>query len=398
MLSKDTNKWEDYYEKALVAGLLVTAVSTSCFSPVNTFAESNTTYLQPSSILGPAMDRLSNSITKLGSQTPLIQGYGLIILQQPDLDVNTIYGITTDQGTARNHVRDWLDTYNPKLFKVNQDIQSFGITFTNYYNTLVELAGKMNEDPQAKALFVRIFNLLQGDVQKIQYNIKINSEDLNNFKDDLVEDSNKFSIKVTRAFESYKSSNGDIEKLRTEMGQLNAGIQEDFEKLLALPKENLDGSLNITKSVINILKDGVKDKTVDVSNLEAIYNQYGQLKNDKVTELNKAIAQKQQKLIQLVQNLSTIEVQATQMTLIEQQLNNFTRTVKNQTQSFDNLVSSWNTFNNIMIQTGTSLNADTKIDSNSLQAQLKELKQFTDELKKQTTEYQESVTKIKVTG
>lgn len=344
------------------------------------------------------MDRLSNSITKLGSQTPLIQGYGLIILQQPDLDVNTIYGITTDQGTARNHVRDWLDTYNPKLFKVNQDIQSFGITFTNYYNTLVELAGKMNEDPQAKALFVRIFNLLQGDVQKIQYNIKINSEDLNNFKDDLVEDSNKFSIKVTRAFESYKSSNGDIEKLRTEMGQLNAGIQEDFEKLLALPKENLDGSLNITKSVINILKDGVKDKTVDVSNLEAIYNQYGQLKNDKVTELNKAIAQKQQKLIQLVQNLSTIEVQATQMTLIEQQLNNFTRTVKNQTQSFDNLVSSWNTFNNIMIQTGTSLNADTKIDSNSLQAQLKELKQFTDELKKQTTEYQESVTKIKVTG
>ncbi|MBU4642157.1 non-hemolytic enterotoxin subunit A [Bacillus toyonensis] len=385
-------------KKALVAGLLVTAVSTSCFSPVNTFAESNTTYLQPSSILGPAMDRLSNSITKLGSQTPLIQGYGLIILQQPDLDVNTIYGITTDQGTARNHVRDWLDTYNPKLFKVNQDIQSFGMTFINYYNTLVELAGKMNEDPQAKALFVRIFNLLQGDVQKIQYNIKINSEDLNNFKDDLVEDSNKFSIKVTRAFESYKSSNGDIEKLRTEMGQLNAGIQEDFEKLLALPKENLDGSLNITKSVINILKDGVKDKTVDVSNLEAIYNQYGQLTNDKVTELNKAIAQKQQKLIQLVQNLSTIEVQATQMTLIEQQLNNFTRTVKNQTQSFDNLVNSWDTFNSIMIQTGTSLNTDTKIDSNSLQARLKELKQFTDELKKQTTEYQESVTKIKVTG
>ncbi|WP_144467690.1 non-hemolytic enterotoxin subunit A [Bacillus toyonensis] len=385
-------------KKALVAGLLVTAVSTSCFSPVNTFAESNTTYLQPSSILGPAMDRLSNSITKLGSQTPLIQGYGLIILQQPDLDVNTIYGITTDQGTARNHVRDWLDVYNPNLFKVNQDIKSFGIRFTNYYDTLVELAGKMNEDPQAKALFVRIFNLLQGDVQKIQYNMKINSEDLKNFKDVLVEDSNKFSIKVTRAFESYKSSNGDIEKLRTEMGQLNAGIQEDFEKLLALPKENLDGSLNITKSVINILKDGVKDKTVDVSNLEAVYNQYGQLKNDKVTELNKAIAQKQQKLIQLVQNLSTIEVQATQMTLIEQQLNNFTRTVKNQTQSFDNLVSSWDTFNNIMIQTGTSLNADTKIDSNSLQARLKELKQFTDELNKQTTEYQESVTKIKVTG
>ncbi len=71
-----------------------------------------------------------------------------------------------------------------------------------------------------------------------------------------------------------------------------------------------------------------------MSNLEAIYNQYGQLKNDKVTELNKAIAQKQQKLIQLVQNLSNIEVQATQMTLIEQQLNNFTRTVKKANSEF----------------------------------------------------------------
>ncbi len=83
---------------------------------------------------------------------------------------------------------------------------------------------------------------------------------------------------------------------------------------------------------------------------------------------------------------------------MSRQLNNFTRTVKKQTQSFDNLVSSWDTFNIIMIETGTSLNTDAKIDSNSLQARLKELKQFTDELKKQTTEYQESVTKIKVTG
>lgn len=384
-------------KKALVVGLLATVVSTSYVAPINTFADSNTTYLQPSSELEPAMKRLSDSITKLGSQTPLIKGYGLIILKQPDLDVSTIYGITTDQGAARNHVENWLDVYNPKLIQVNQDIQSFGIRFTNYYNKLVELAGKMNEDPKAKALFVRIFNSLQGDVQKIQYNMEINSKDLNDFKNELNDDSNKFSNKVTRAFESYKSSNGDIEKLRKEMGELNGGIQEDFEKLLALPKENLDGSLNITKSVLTILKDGVKDKTVDVSNLEAIYNQYGQLKNDKVTELNKAIAQKQQKLIQLVQNLSNIEVQATRMTLIEQQLNNFTKTVTKQTQSFDNLVSSWDTFNNIM-KTVKSLNYDEKINSNSLQARLNELKQFTDELKKQTTEYQESVTKIKVTG
>ncbi|PHE52532.1 HBL/NHE enterotoxin family protein, partial [Bacillus pseudomycoides] len=111
----------------------------------------------------------------------------------------TIYGITTDQATVRNHVRDCLDVNNHKLSVVNQEIQSFGIRFTNYYNKLVELSGKMNEDPEARALFVRIFNLLQGDVQKIQYNMKITSEDLNDSKNELVEDSNKFSSKVSKA-------------------------------------------------------------------------------------------------------------------------------------------------------------------------------------------------------
>ncbi len=54
------------------------------------------------------MNRLSNSIRTLGSQTPLIQGYGLIILKQPDIEVNAIPGITTDQRTARDHVQEWL--------------------------------------------------------------------------------------------------------------------------------------------------------------------------------------------------------------------------------------------------------------------------------------------------
>ncbi|PHE53015.1 hemolytic enterotoxin, partial [Bacillus toyonensis] len=125
-------------KKTLVAGLLVTAVSTSCFLPVNTFAENKTTYSQLTSSQNQlAMNRLSDSIKTLGSQTPLIQGYGLIIVKQPNLEVNAIPGITTDQGTARNHVKEWLDTYNPKLFNVNQDLQDFGTRFTNYYDILV---------------------------------------------------------------------------------------------------------------------------------------------------------------------------------------------------------------------------------------------------------------------
>ncbi|MDZ4533994.1 HBL/NHE enterotoxin family protein [Bacillus cereus] len=385
-------------KKMLVAGLLVTAVSTSCFSPVNTFAESKTTYLQQTSSTNQVvMNRLSDAIKTLGSQTPLIQGYGLIILKQPNLEVTAIPGITTDQGTARNHVQDWLDKYNPKLFNVNQDMQNFGTRFTNYYDILVELAGKVNDDSQAKADFVSIFNELQDQMQAIQYDMKGASVDLNNYKNELVEDSKSFSSKVSRAIELYKNSGGDIEKLRTEIGQLDENIQDDFTKLLALPKENVQGSINIVKTYIDIVKDGVSDKTVDTSNLEVIYNQYGQLQNDEVTKLNNNIRQKQQQKILLLQNLSKIEVQATQMTLIDLQLNNFTRVVKKQIQSFDNLVSSLDIFNETMIQMKRSISTDAKIDSHALQAQLKELKTFTDKLNKQTKEYEDSVTTIKVT-
>ncbi len=385
-------------KKTLVAGLLITAVSTSCFSPVNTFAESKTTYSQlTSSTNQVAMNRLSDSIKTLGSQTPLIQGYGLIILKQPNLEVTAIPGITTDQGTARNHVQDWLDKYNPKLFNVNQDLQDFGTRFTNYYDILVELSGKVNDDSQAKDDFVSIFNALQDQMQAIQYDIKGTSVDLNNYKNDLVEDSKSFSSKVSRAMELYKSSGGDIEKFRTEIKQLDESIQDNFTKLLALPKENVKGSINIGKTVIDIWIDAGKDHTLDTSNLEVIYNQVGQLQNDEVTKLNNDVRQKQQQKILLLQKLSRIEVQATQMTLIDLQLNNFTRVVKKQIESFDKLVSGWDIFNGTMLQMKTSLNTDTKIDSNALQAQLKELKTFTDELNKQTTEYETSVTNIKVT-
>ncbi|CAM4222635.1 HBL/NHE enterotoxin family protein [Bacillus paramycoides] len=385
-------------KKTLVAGLLITAVSTSCFSPVNTFAESKTTYSQLTNSQNQlAMNRISDSIRTLGSQTPLIQGYGLIILKQPDLEVNAIPGITSDQRTARNHVKDWLDKYNPKLFNVNQDLQDFGTRFTNYYDILVELAEKMNDDSQAKEDFVSTFNALQEQMQALQYDMKEASVDLNNYKNELVEDSKSFSSKVSRAIELYKSSGGDIEKFRAQIKQLDENIQDDFTKLLALPKENVQGSINIGKTLIDIWKDAGKDHTLDTNNLELIYNQVGQLQNDEVTKLNNDIRQKQQQKILLLQNLSKIEVQATQMTLIDLQLNNFTRVVKKQIQSFDNLLSSLNIFNETMIQMKRSLSTDAKIDSRALQAQLKELKAFTDELNKQTKEYENSVTNIKVT-
>ncbi|WP_144466890.1 HBL/NHE enterotoxin family protein, partial [Bacillus nitratireducens] len=73
---------------------------------------------------------ISKSISALGSKMPLVEGYGLIIIKQPDLNVNVMSGITTDQSTAREHVYEWLDVYSPKLFAVNEDMQRFETRFS----------------------------------------------------------------------------------------------------------------------------------------------------------------------------------------------------------------------------------------------------------------------------
>ncbi|MFN6593023.1 HBL/NHE enterotoxin family protein [Bacillus sp. TD10] len=384
-------------KKTLVAGLLVTAISTSCFTSVNTFAESKPPYSQQTNNPNAFnMDRLSKSISALGSKMPIIEGYGLIILKQPDLNVKEVSGITTDQRTAREHVHEWLDVYNPKLFAVNQDMQRFEIRFTRYYDKLVELAGRINEDSQAKAEFVSTFNRLQQQMQAIQLDMQQTSLDLTNYKNELVKDHERFSDKVNKAIERYNSSNGDIENLRSEIEKLDEEIQSGFTNILNLPKENLQDSIGFGKQIFKIGVNGIAEKNVDVAELELVINDAGNAVNYKVQELNKVITQKQKQKIQLLQKLSEIEFQATQMTIIDQQLNNFTNAVKPQIQNFDNLVSSWEHFNKTMLEVGTSLNSAEKIDSNAVQVQLNALKKFANELNKQTKDYEVSVTKIKV--
>ncbi|PHC33585.1 enterotoxin, partial [Bacillus toyonensis] len=108
-------------KKTLITGLLITAVSTSFFIPVNAYSkegqtEVNTVYTQ--NVIDP--NTLSNPIRMLGSQSPLIQAYGLIILQQPDIKVNAMSSLTNHQKFAKANVRKWIDEYNPRLIDLNQ--------------------------------------------------------------------------------------------------------------------------------------------------------------------------------------------------------------------------------------------------------------------------------------
>ncbi|PFE03267.1 enterotoxin [Bacillus cereus] len=385
-------------KKTLVAGLLATAVSTSCFTPVNAYAaESKQPQFKQTSVQNfLAVNTLSNSIRSLGSNTPLIQGYGLVILKQPDFKVNAMSSLNTDQKIARKHVQDWMDEYNPKIFNLNQEMMSFSTMFNNYYSKLNELAGKVNEDQKAKEEFVSAFNALQEEVQTIQDDMGQTSVDLNWYKDELVQDSESLTKRANTAIESLNGSNGEIAQLRAQIKQIQEEIQNELTKILNRAKEIRGTSLSVGKQAVEISKTALETKTIEFSSIESLGDTIENSSDAHIREASNNIKQKRQQLIPLIQKLSQNEIQATQITLIEDQVGSFTSLIKRQLKTFDVLVKDWKALNETMTQMKINSNADAKIDSMALQTQLTQLKKLNDELNKQTTQYEEFVTKVKV--
>ncbi|PEQ47453.1 HBL/NHE enterotoxin family protein [Bacillus cereus] len=374
-------------KKMLITGLLITGVSTSYFAPLNTLADTPPNSQHTNSPNEFNVNRLKDSMVALGARMPVIEGYGLVLLKQPNIEAPAIHGIAVDQQTARKYVQDWLDIHNPKLFSVNQDMMRFGKKFTTYYDKLLELAGQMNENPQAKVAFVKAFNGIQNQMQATFLAMQDVSADLSNYKNELDKDSKQFSTKVGRAIELYKGSNGDIEKLRTQIEKYDDEIQNEITKLLSLPSENLKDLIDIGEQIAQIHIDAL-NKSINLSDVGLLFTNSGKALNTDVQELNNKITQKRQQKMESIKQLAGIEIQATQMILVDQKLNNFTKLIKQQSQSFDKVVSSWERFNTTVMQVQASLNSDKKIDSNALQTQLNELKKFTDTLNIQTQEYE----------
>ncbi|KEK24276.1 non-hemolytic enterotoxin subunit A [Bacillus gaemokensis] len=384
-------------KKTLITGLLVTAVSTSCFAPVSAFAENKQPQLQQTNIQNfITINTLSNSIRTLGSQTPLIQGYGLVLLKQPDFKVNAMSSLTADQRIARKHVQEWMDEYNPKLFNLNQEMMGFSTRFNNYYSKLYELAGKVNEDPQAKEEFVSAYNRLQDQVQTIQDNMEKTLIDLNWYKDELVQDSESLSKRANTAIQSLNGSNGETVQLRAQIKQIQEEIQNELTKILNRSKEIIGSSISIGKQAIDISKTGAESKTIDFASIENLGNEIANSSDGQVREASNNIKQKRQQLIPLIQKLSQNEIQAAQITLIEDQVGSFTNLIKRQLKTFEILVKDWKSLNETMTQMKINSDAGVTVDSKALQTQLTQLKNFSDEMIKQTNQYEEFVTKVEV--
>ncbi|PFR18137.1 enterotoxin [Bacillus cereus] len=384
-------------KKTLITGLLITAVSTSCLTSISAFAESNQSEFKQTSVQNiTARNTLSNSIRTLGANTPLIQAYGLVILQQPDIKVAAMSSLTDLQRIAKTNVREWVDEYNPKLMDLNQEMMRYSTRFNSYYSKLYDLAGKMNEDEQAKTDFTNAFVRLHTQSQTIQDDMEQTLLELNRFKALLDKDNASLSQKAETAIQSLKGSNGDIVQIRADIKRIQEEIQAELTKILNRPNEIIKGSINIGKQVFTITNQTTQTKTVDFVSIGSLSDEIVNAADSQTREAANRIQQKQKELLPLIQKLSQSEIQVTEITFIEDQVKSFTELINRQITTLEYLVNDWKSVNETMLQMKENLATGVSIDSSTFQKQFSQLKRLNDEMAKQTNQFEDYVTNVVV--
>lgn len=98
----------------------------------------------------------------------------------------------------------------------------------------------------------------------------------------------------------------------------------------------------------------------------------------------------------LIQKLSQTEAEATQITFVEDQVNSFTELIDRQITTLETLLTDWKVLNNNMIQIQKNVDEGTYTDSSLLQKHFNQIKKVSDEMNKQTNQFEDYVTNVEV--
>lgn len=383
-------------KKVIVAGLVVTALSTSTLIPQVAKAEDNTLQLRS---LGmeentTGLDESFNSISELGKQVPLLKAYGLAILQQPNVKVNNNSSLTNKQYIIKNRVKEWLDNYNPKLLELNENTRAFSILFNSYYNTIYDLATEV-DGTEAKESLIEAFEEILGQAQMVHEDMAILSRNYNRYKELLTQDSSNLTDRVEQTIDQLQGSNGEVDHLRTEVKYILHDIQQELIKISNNPSEVTKQSLEISKLTTDIVATGINDNTLDFTALEGLTNKIFILSNDQIKESATIIQNKINELKPLIQKLSEQEIKITNLIFIEDQVNGFSELIERQATILGYVKDDWEGLNNRIGKILTNLH-EGSTDAKTLQTQLENLKQINDEINKQTRQFQDVVINVNV--
>ncbi|QDZ77794.1 hypothetical protein D0437_31725 [Bacillus cereus] len=378
-------------KSSVVTGCMITALLASQVVPLQTLAAEKNQVVEkasPATVTSPTLQ-------ELGTQAVLLKTYALTLLKQPTVTIAAMPDLSSYQSKAKEHARYWLDTVQPSFIDANQQLIDFQQKFQNYYNTLIEIAKKMETNSTAKQDFITGIMKLQESLNNHQNQIKTMSSNLQQFQKKFGTDAQNFIDAAKDAQKSLADKNGEVAQLTQKIETINSDITAQIGTIVGGTISMIAGIGAITLGTIVLFTTTATATPLIVPILAGIVAGTGGVIGGSVTVgfAAKKLEDKRKELQAVTEQLTTAKADAAALTLLTGQLNVFNDTIIKGKESVERFDENWNTLQQSFTELHNNVN-QINPDSAVLQDKLAKIKKSVDDLATQAKQQEKVITDI----
>ncbi|MEN1938671.1 HBL/NHE enterotoxin family protein [Paenibacillus sp. 102] len=231
----------------IIKGFLITSIVTGATIPINTLA----TPIVQAETQQENTD-ISSSLRKLGAQSKLIQTYIDQALMSPNVQLEEVPALNTNQSLIKQEMKEWSSELYPNLILLNSKSKGFVTKFNSYYPTLKTFV----DTKEDKEGFLDRLEVLQDMAMTNQENVQRQINELTDLKFQLDKKLQDLDTDVTKAQGILSSDGtGKIDQLKNELLNTQKSIQNDLQQIALLPGALNEQGFVIFKEVYNLSKD-----------------------------------------------------------------------------------------------------------------------------------------------
>ncbi|PEU28763.1 hemolytic enterotoxin HBL lytic component L2 [Bacillus wiedmannii] len=263
----------------IITGLLVTSIVTGGNIPINTLA----TPIVQAETQQEGMD-ISSSLRKLGAQSKLIQTYIDQSLMSPNVQLEEVPALNTNQFLIKQDMKEWSSELYPQLILLNSKSKGFVTKFNSYYPTLKSFVDN-KEDREG---FSDRLEVLQEMAMTNQENAQRQINELTDLKLQLDKKLKDFDTNVATVQGILSTDGtGKIDQLKNEILNTKKAIQNDLQQIALIPGALNEQGFAIFKEVYSLSKEIIEPAA-----------QAGVAAYNKGKEINNSILEAEKKAVQ----------------------------------------------------------------------------------------------------
>ncbi|NDI33207.1 HBL/NHE enterotoxin family protein [Chengkuizengella sediminis] len=202
----------------LITGLISIMIANIFFIPNHAQASEEISNVQNNLI--QSIQSLEKDLREFGQQQIMITQSALELLKQPDISIKNYKNLTILQNSLKSNARNWLDGIKPQNIQVVQNVISFNNVVNSFYEPLVTLSRKANDDPESKKQLISGLTLILDEVKLIQNHTNTTLLNTKFANASINRKHTEFSNAVSKARGELTNGGSRLQALKSELDEL----------------------------------------------------------------------------------------------------------------------------------------------------------------------------------